>query len=145
MFLYFSNNHLTIECSKTPLAFTIQSLTYFHIYLTNGNPGPRVAAVVKPHWPHDPVSGDLWFVCFMRQKRVAFATHKQLWRWVLLLQIDSLLYLLWKMHFCTISKINCFSVLRSSDKNEKKSVRIKKTITTTDSVLNYICNILVLF
>ncbi len=76
--------------------------------------------------PHCPISHDLWFVCFMRQKRVAFDTHKQLWRRVLLLQIDSLLYLLWKMHLLNLKDQLLCSLMVFRQKWNGKSLWIKK-------------------
>lgn len=58
----------------------------------------------------------------MRQKRVAFDTHKQLWRRVRLLQIDSLLYLLWKMHLLNLKDQLLFSLLVFRQKWNEKSL-----------------------
>lgn len=141
-------NHLMIESNKTAtlLAFTAPNLIYFYIYLTNGNSGFLVLAVVRPRWPHYPVSSDLWFVCFMRQKRVAFDTHKQLWCWVLLLQIDSLLYLLWKMHFHNLKDQLLFSLMVFRQKWKEKSMWIKKQLQQKQSAYWIIfINVLVFF
>lgn len=56
------------------------------------------------------LSNHQWFmVClFHEMERLAFDTHKQLWHRCSSLWIDSLLYLLWKMHLLNL-KINCFS------------------------------------
>lgn len=62
----------------------------------------------------------------MRQKRVAFDTHKQLWRRVLLLQIDSLLYLLWKMHLLNLKDQLLCSLMVFRQKWNGKSLWIKK-------------------
>ena len=62
----------------------------------------------------------------MRQKRVAFDTHKQLWRRVLLLQIDSPLYLLWKMHLLNLKDQLLFSLMVFRQKWKEKSLWIKK-------------------
>lgn len=82
----------------------------------------------------------------MRQKRVTFDAHKQLWCWVLLPQIDSLLYLLWKMHLLNLKDQLLFSLMVRRQKWKEKSARIKKTITaTTVCVVNHISIVLVLF
>lgn len=82
----------------------------------------------------------------MRRRRVAFDTRKQLWRRVLLLQIDSLLYLLWKNALAQPQRSIASQPYGPQTKMDRKSLWLKKTITATaECPLNHISKVLSLF
>lgn len=60
------------------------------------------------------------FICFVTRERAASDTHKQSRRLVFLLQIDSLLYLLWKMHLPNLRDQLLFSCTVFKQKGKEK-------------------------
>lgn len=123
-----TETHWMAECntSASLLAFTFQIFILSLTYLISESLGYLPPAVVKPASSMLPVSSDLRFVCFGRQKKPGSDTHKQWWRWDAP-QIDSLLCLLWRMQLQNLrDQLFFFRLMFFRHKWSTKSRRVIK-------------------
>lgn len=130
------------------LAFTFQSFAYFPIQLNNGNLCFLVPAAVKP--ASATLSNRPWFmVCLFREteKGSLWYTHTIVAPGCFLSQIDSPLYLLWKMHLLNLKDQLPFSrMVLQTEMEREESLRTKQIIiATTECILNHISSVLDLF